>query len=58
MSQPQPEPQDRLAAIAEMLGRAMRELEDLRDAMDADAAWDERGKSIPLAKLEAEFGRR
>ena len=57
MSQPQPESQERLAAIAASLARAVRELEDADDVMDADAAWDEPGESIPLADLEAEFGR-
>jgi len=30
--------------------------EDQDDVLDADAAWDEPGESIPLPDLEAEFG--
>jgi hypothetical protein len=57
VSQPEPErdPGDRLAAIAAELLHIVRELEDVRDAWDADAAWEEAGESIPLADLEAEF---
>jgi hypothetical protein len=55
MSQPQREP-DRLVELAAIFARALREMEDLDDARDADAAWEESGESIPLADLETEFG--
>lgn len=48
----------RLAAIVpESMLDALRAAEDAEDAAEADAAWDEPGKSIPLEVLEAEFGR-
>jgi hypothetical protein len=31
--------------------------EDAEDAVEADAAWEEPGESIPLEQIEAEFGR-
>ena len=36
--------------------RAAEDAEDAEDAAEADAAWDEPGKSIPLDEFEAEFG--
>lgn len=56
VSQPTHDPEDRFAVFAAAFVRALREMEDRDDAIDADAAWEEPGKSIPLADLEAEFG--
>jgi len=36
---------------------ALRAAEDAEDVAEAESAWDERGKSVSLAELEAEFGR-
>jgi hypothetical protein len=48
---------ERVAAIVpESVIEALRAAEDAEDAAEADAAWDEPGKSIPLDELEAEFG--
>jgi hypothetical protein len=56
MSQPEREP-DRLIELAAIFARALRQMEDLDDARDADAAWEEPGESMTLAEIEAEFGR-
>jgi hypothetical protein len=49
---------ERVAAIVpESVIEALRAAEDTEDAAEADAAWDEPGRSIPLDELEAEFGR-
>ena len=48
---------ERVAAIVpESVIEALRAAEDAEDAAEADAAWDEPGKSIPLDEFEAEFG--
>jgi hypothetical protein len=54
--QPEDRPEDLLRDLAAELSRTLRRLEDLEDAFDADRAWEERGKSIPLEDLESEFG--
>lgn len=57
MSQPERAPRERLADLTVELARALRELDDILDVLNADEALEEPGESIPLEELEAEFGR-